>query len=99
MASGGTAGERLGSYELVRPLGRGGMGEVWLAEHVEIKGHVAIKLVLGDADEPEAAARFLREAKATARIRHPGVVSVTDFGRRPATNASASRDRGASEGR
>ena len=84
---GGREGELLGPYRLVRKLGRGGMGEVWLAEHETIKSQVAIKLVLAAPDDEDAAARFLREAKATARIRHPGVVNVTDFGPRPAGGA------------
>ena len=84
---GGSEGEQLGPYRLVRKLGRGGMGEVWLAEHDTIKSQVAIKLVLAAPDDEEAAARFLREAKATARIRHPGVVTVSDFGPRPAGGA------------
>lgn len=78
----GRVDEVLGSYRLVAPIGRGGMGEVWRAEHVQIHSIVAIKLILGDADAPETAARFLREAKATARIRHPGIVAVTDYGER-----------------
>lgn len=82
MSSGGTPGERLGPYRLVRRLGRGGMGEVWLAEHEQIKSQVAIKLVLADPHDEDAAARFLREARATARIRHPGIVAVSDFGER-----------------
>lgn len=63
------------------------MGEVWLAEHETIKSQVAIKLVLAAPDDEEAASRFLREAKATARIRHPGVVTVSDFGPRKAGGA------------
>ncbi|MBL0215079.1 MAG: protein kinase [Myxococcales bacterium] len=71
----------------MRKLGRGGMGEVWLAEHVTIKSQVAIKLVLAAPEDQEAASRFLREAKATARIRHPGVVTVSDYGPRPSGGA------------
>ncbi len=57
------------------------MGEVWLAEHIEIARQVAVKLMLGSKD-PDRDARFLREAKATARIRHPGIVAVSDYGTR-----------------
>jgi TPR repeat protein/tRNA A-37 threonylcarbamoyl transferase component Bud32 len=77
-----TAGDRVGSYTLVRRLGHGGMGEVWLGEHVEIKSQVAIKLVLDGGDD-RLEARFLREARAVARIRHPGIVAVSDYGQRP----------------
>jgi TPR repeat protein len=77
----GAAGDRIGPYRLVRELGRGGMGEVWLGEHVEIRSQVAIKLMRPDpSGARDGLDRFLREAKATARIRHPGIISVTDFG-------------------
>lgn len=74
--------EQVGPYRLVRRLGRGGMGEVWLGEHVQIKSHVAIELMLGDPSDNDAATRFVREAKATARIRHAGIVTVSDFAAR-----------------
>jgi TPR repeat protein/tRNA A-37 threonylcarbamoyl transferase component Bud32 len=82
----GHPGALFGSYRLVRRLGRGGMGEVWLGEHVQIRRQVAIKLVLGELD-PAAEARFLREAQATARIRHAGIVAVSDYGTRPGGGA------------
>lgn len=68
-------------YRLIAPIGRGGMGVVWRAEHTRLGSEVAVKL-LCDAvsDEPDAEARFLREARACAAIRGPHIVQVLDFG-------------------
>jgi serine/threonine protein kinase len=70
------------SYEVERTLGRGGMGEVWLAKHRRLAGkQVAIK-VLHLADGPpglELLARFRREAEIAARLEHPNIVQVLDF--------------------
>src|ERR1019366_4835304 len=73
----------LGSYRLVSPLGHGGMGEVWRAEHRMLARDAAIKLVRGgtDASGRELMARFEREAKATAALRSPHTVQLYDFGR------------------
>jgi serine/threonine-protein kinase len=75
--------EELGSYRLVEPIGRGGMGEVWRAEHRMLARDAAIKLVRGrDGEAPrELVARFEREAKATAGLRSPHTVQLYDFGR------------------
>ncbi len=74
----------LGSYLLVRPLGRGGMGEVWQAEHRRLARAAAIKLIrpdaLGRAGADELIKRFEREARATAALRSPHTVEVYDFG-------------------
>ncbi|MCW8139631.1 MAG: serine/threonine protein kinase, partial [Planctomycetota bacterium] len=66
---------RVGPYELERRLGKGGMGEVWAAAHVETGARHALKLIaLTDAD---AALRATREAEALARLDgHPGVLRV-----------------------
>ncbi|MDX2818817.1 serine/threonine-protein kinase [Streptomyces sp. PA03-5A] len=66
-------------YRLEEPLGRGGMGEVWRAADQVLGRAVAVKLMLGDADA-EAAGRFRLEARTAARLNHPHVVSVYDFG-------------------
>jgi hypothetical protein len=72
---------RLGQYQLVRRLGAGGMGEVHLAEHLLLKQPVAIKLIRPDrAGDPEALARFEREVKATARLKHWNTVQIYDYG-------------------
>ncbi len=75
--------EELGSYRLVAPLGHGGMGEVWRAEHRMLARDAAIKLVRareGGATR-EIVSRFEREAKATAGLRSPHTVQLYDFGR------------------
>ena len=68
-------------YRIERPIGSGGMGTVFLAEHVVIHKPVAIK-VLSPAHSRKRAEveRFLREARAASRIRHENVVDITDFG-------------------
>ena len=73
----------LGSYRLVSLIGRGGMGEVWRAEHRMLARDAAIKLVRGGTDAlgRETMARFEREAKATAALRSPHTVQIYDFGR------------------
>ncbi len=71
---------RLGKYELKRPLGRGGMATVYLAWDRELERHVAIKVLHPlIADNEKGLQRFQREAKAAARLRHPGIVQVYDF--------------------
>jgi tRNA A-37 threonylcarbamoyl transferase component Bud32/tetratricopeptide (TPR) repeat protein len=71
-------------YRVLSPLGRGGMGAVYRVEHVMLKKELALKFLhpeLGRLDE--VARRFEREAEAAARLDHPNIISVTDFGRTP----------------
>ncbi|MCE9592818.1 MAG: serine/threonine-protein kinase [Planctomycetes bacterium] len=76
-----SAGARIGRFELVRLLGRGGMGEVWEAQEVDLKRRVALKLLpSGAVPSAEDVARFRREAEATSRVRHPGIVAVHSAG-------------------
>ena len=79
--------QELGSYHLIEPLGHGGMGEVWRAEHRLLARDAAIKLVrpevLGARNEEEAQLvlrRFEREAQATAVLNSPHTIQVYDFG-------------------
>jgi len=74
-------GRRLGDYRLIRPIGRGGMGEVWEAEERSLRRRVALKF-LHSADRVAARslARFRREAEAGARLAHPGLVAVYAVG-------------------
>ena len=68
-------------YRILRRLGKGGMGEVFLAEHLAIERKVAIKTLGANLhDKPELADRFLKEAKTSSRVRHPNIVDITDFG-------------------
>ncbi|MET9881138.1 serine/threonine-protein kinase [Actinacidiphila glaucinigra] len=62
------------------PIGRGGMGEVWRATDEVLGRAVAVKLLLGDGSDASAAARFRLEAQTAARLGHPHVVAVFDFG-------------------
>jgi TolB-like protein len=67
-------GTRLGPYEIVSPLGTGGMGEVWRAKDMRLDREVALKfLPEGFADDPERHARFEREAKVLASLNHPNI--------------------------
>ena len=68
-------------YRIREELGSGGMGTVFLAEHVLINKQVAIKVLSPThSRKPEEVERFLREARAASRIRHENVVDITDFG-------------------
>lgn len=70
-----------GRYELLRRLGRGGMGEVWAARDRTLHRDVALKLLdLDGAGHPELPQRFEREAVAAAQINHPNVVALYDRG-------------------
>lgn len=73
---------RLGQYVLLERIGKGGMGEVYRAEHVLLKRSCAIKLIRADSNIDEASLqRFEREVRATARLRHWNTVEVFDYGR------------------
>jgi len=68
-------------YRLVRKLGSGGMGAVWQAVHEVTDRAVAVKLLHeGVTDDREGRSRFMREARASARINHPNVIDVLDAG-------------------
>jgi serine/threonine-protein kinase len=68
-------------YRLIRLLGKGGMGSVWLAEHTTLKNEIAIKLIDSELGTmPQMRARFLREAQLAARIKSAHVVQVHDYG-------------------
>jgi len=68
-------------YRLLRFLGKGGMGTVWVAEHIELRSKVAIKFIsTSNARAEQARRRFRREARAAAALRGPGVVQVFDYG-------------------
>src|SRR6266536_3724428 len=76
-----SAGTRLGPYEILAPLGAGGMGEVYRARDSKLKRDVAIKVLPQSlAADPEALARFEREALAVAALSHPNILSIFDFG-------------------
>src|SRR5215467_10979457 len=76
-----SAGTRLGAYEVVKPLGAGGMGEVYRARDEKLGRDVAIKVLPQNlTSDAEARARFEREAFAVAALSHPNILSIFDFG-------------------
>jgi len=73
---------QLGQYRLIAPLGAGGMGEVYLAEHCMLKRPCAIKLIRPErAGDPQVLARFEREVRMTARLSHWNTIEIFDYGR------------------
>src|SRR5262245_32270148 len=70
----------ISGYEVESILGRGGMGVVYKARHLRLNRTVALKMMLaGRYAGPEERERFLREAEAAARLRHPNIVQVHDM--------------------
>jgi serine/threonine protein kinase/tetratricopeptide (TPR) repeat protein len=75
-------GARLGPYEILAPLGAGGMGEVWRARDTRLDRDVAIKVLPERLAQDQAAlSRFEREAKVLAALSHPNLLGILDFGR------------------
>jgi serine/threonine protein kinase len=75
------AGMKLAHYEIISPLGAGGMGEVYRARDVRLDRDVAIKVLPERlAGSPEARVRFEREAKVLAALSHPNLVAIFDVG-------------------
>src|SRR5450631_3196646 len=76
-----SAGTRLGPYEILAPLGAGGMGEVYRARDSKLDRDVAVKVLPQSvAADPDTLARFEREAKAVAALSHPNILAIHDFG-------------------
>lgn len=77
-------GRNIGNYVVLKKLGSGGMGTVYLCEHPLLKRKAALKILHEDmAEKPDVVDRFFHEAKAAAEIGHPNIVDVLDFGRVP----------------
>ena len=74
-------GQKIGSYKILSPLGRGGMGEVYLAEDTSLERKVAIKFLPEYLENDETAqTRFIREAKSAAAIDHPYICKIHEVG-------------------
>jgi serine/threonine-protein kinase len=80
--NGSLIGQTLDSrYQVEARIGRGGMGDVYLARHLLLGSKVALKVLAGErADDPNAARRFVREARSAFRVDHPHCVRVIDLG-------------------
>ncbi len=77
-----SAGAKLGPYEILAPLGAGGMGEVYRAHDSKLDRDVALKVLpAGLATDLAALARFEREARAVAQLSHPNILAIHDFGK------------------
>jgi hypothetical protein len=74
-------GARLGPFEILGPIGRGGMGEVYRARDARLGREVAVKVLLSDAAQmPDLLPRFQREAQAVAALNHPNILALHDIG-------------------
>lgn len=74
-------GQRLGPYEILSPIGAGGMGEVYRARDTRLGRDVAVKIILGSlAEDRQRMVRFEREAKALAALDHPNILAIHDIG-------------------
>ncbi len=70
----------IGRYEILRPIGAGGMGVLWLARDPMIDRQVAIKLMREGVESETSRKRFLREARSAGRLHHPNIVAIFDVG-------------------
>lgn len=80
-----TIGEHtvVGSYELLRKIGEGGMGQVYLARHQMLKRPTAVKLMRPEQTDPALLKRFEREVQLSSRLKHPNTVEIYDYGKTP----------------
>ena len=74
-------GEHLGPYEIIGPLGKGGMGDVYRARDTRLRREVALKMLADAAvNEQESLMRFERETHAVAALNHPNILAIHDTG-------------------
>src|SRR5208283_1941247 len=78
-------GAKLGPYEILAPIGAGGMGEVYRAHDTRLGRDVAIKVLPGHLANPQSMRRFDHEAKAVAALAHPNIVVLYDVGEHEGT--------------
>ncbi len=80
------SGTKLGLYEILAPIGAGGMGEVYKAKDLKLGRDVAIKVLREDlALDPERLRRFEQEARAASSLNHPNIVTIHDIGEHEGT--------------
>ncbi|HMA18625.1 MAG TPA: protein kinase, partial [Thermoanaerobaculia bacterium] len=81
-----SAGTRLGPYEIVSPLGAGGMGEVYRARDTRLGREVAVKVLLPEVSADDSRRRrFEQEARSASALNHPNIVAVYDVGSHEST--------------
>src|SRR6266550_753460 len=73
-------GDKIGPYEIVELLGKGGMGEVYRARDTKLNRPVAVKFLSGDLADATARRRFQREAQMASSLNHPHILTVYDAG-------------------
>ena len=87
-------GVSLGPFDLVQPVARGGMAEVWRGVHRDREVPVAVKVITGDfARDPAYHRRFADEVRAVAALDHPGIVTILDHGKVDGAAAASSDGR------
>ena len=74
-------GSRIGPFEIVAPLGSGGMGEVYHARDTRLDRSVAIKLLPRDSEKPQRLQRFELEARSASSLNYPNIVTIYELGR------------------
>jgi len=86
------SGARIGPYEVIAPIGAGGMGEVYRARDARLKRDVALKILPASfAADPERLARFEREAQALAALNHPNIAAIYGFEESATTGGTSER--------